>query len=246
MSDLFYSFIRLSWNHPFQLSRKATIMGIENTHSKGAFLIAPNHNSHYDIPLLISHSKRRLDFLSITEIFKRPVIGRFFHHMNAFALDRSRPDARTVRIVLERLKKQRVVCMFPEGNLRCSQQSILYSGQMKPGLGRIGMLSQSPVIPCVIENSQAYRHFKSWLPLKRTRYGIIFGDPMTPPPKSNDSNADKQSAREFEQRYIQTMQSLHRQLLAAMHEQDGYQPAHPSDLTTNTVPTHDDTHTTPS
>ncbi len=99
--------------------------------------------------------------------------------MNAFPLDRSKPDSPTVRIILDRLKKGRAVAMFPEGHIRTMETSVLTGSPFKPGVARIAQLADAPVIPCAIVGTDVYRKVKSWLPLRRVKYGAIFGEPIT-------------------------------------------------------------------
>ena len=40
-------------------------------------------------------------------------------------------------------------------------------------------LADAPVIPCVIIGTDAYYKVRSWLPLRRVRYGANFGEPIT-------------------------------------------------------------------
>ena len=57
---------------------------------------------------------------------------------------------------------------------------MLQTRRIQSGIGRIAKIANVPIIPCVIVNSIAYSRFTSWLPIRRTRYGIAFGEPMPP------------------------------------------------------------------
>src|SRR4051812_23182449 len=118
MSDAFYNFIWFVGRHPFWMSSYPMILHrdrIENL--KPPFILAANHTSYFDVPILIRHSPWKLDFLSITEVFRNPLVAAFMYGMNAFPLDRSRSDPKTVKILLDRLAKNRVIAMFPEGHI---------------------------------------------------------------------------------------------------------------------------------
>jgi 1-acyl-sn-glycerol-3-phosphate acyltransferase len=71
----------------------------------------------------MASTSRLLDFVSITEIFRKPLVAWFMSRMNAFPLDRSRVDSGTTRIILDRLKRGRTIVMFPEGNIRTAATS---------------------------------------------------------------------------------------------------------------------------
>jgi len=178
MSDAFYSVVLALGRPIFWLSSRPVVIGAENVPSAGPCLIAATHQSPYDIPLLMRHTPRPLDFVSIVEVFRNPLLAWFYGSLNAFPLDRSRPDSKTVRIILERLGRSRAVGIFPEGRLRTEAESVIRTRAIRPGIGRLACLSGAPIIPCVIINSGAYRRPSSWLPLRRTRYGIIYGTPI--------------------------------------------------------------------
>ena len=126
MSDRFYTFVRIIGCHPFWLSGRPTIIGLHHTAAPGAWLLACNHQSPYDVALLICQSKRHLDFVSITELFRNPLLAWFFGSWNAFPLDRSRRDPAAIRTILSRLAAGRVVAMFPEGGFRPGGRSIVH------------------------------------------------------------------------------------------------------------------------
>ncbi|CAN5433642.1 lysophospholipid acyltransferase family protein [soil metagenome] len=180
MSDLFYNTIWTICYPAFWTSSSPIVIGAEKTRRDGAFILASNHETPYDVPLLMRHCARPIDFVSITEVFRSPFIAWLYGSMNAFPLDRSRRDVHALRIIVDRLERGRVVGMFPEGRLRPGKDSLVHTKAIRPGIGRIARLASAPILPCIVINSAAYSRFTSWLPFRQTRYGIIFGDPIEP------------------------------------------------------------------
>ena len=178
MSDAFYDVVRLVGRHPFWVSSRPLVIGAEHTRREGAFLIASNHQSPFDVPVIMRHARRRVDFVSIREVFERRLLGAFYGAMNAFPLDRARADPRTVRVILDRLARGRVVGIFPEGGFRRGAASVVHSRRIRPGVGRIARIADAPIVPCVVIGAEAYARWQSWLPLRRVRYGVIFGEPI--------------------------------------------------------------------
>jgi len=178
VSDLFYQIIRTLGTPAFWVSSSPVVLGLENLPRQGPFILAASHTSPYDVPLLIRHSPRPLDFVSIVEVFRNPLVAWFYGSLNAFPLDRGRADSKTVRVILDRLGRGRVVAMFPEGGFRRGADSVFVSRKIKPGTARLAAIAAVPIVPCVIINSEAYSRIASWLPLRRTRYGLIFGPPL--------------------------------------------------------------------
>lgn len=180
MSDAFYRVVRFFGSHPFWMSSRCVVTGLEHIPRPGPAIIACTHSSPFDVPLLIRHSPRLLDFVSIVEVFENPFVAWFYGSMNAFPLDRHKPDAPTVRTIFNRLEKGRAVALFPEGAIRRGERSVIRTRTIKPGVGRIANRSGAPVIPAVVVNSFAYTSAKAWLPSRATRYAIAFGPPISP------------------------------------------------------------------
>jgi 1-acyl-sn-glycerol-3-phosphate acyltransferase len=212
MSDLAYNIVWGIGAHAFWVSSKPVMLHRDRLRRPGAYILAPTHLSVFDVACLIAIAPRNLDWVSIVEVFRKPLVGLFYGSMNAFPLDRSRPDSPTVRIILDRLAGGRVVAMFPEGNLRTPETSVLAGGHFKPGVARIAQLADVPVIPCVIVGTDAYKKAMSWLPLRRVRYGVVFGEPMWVRKDLEKHEATKVFVDELKQAYL----ALHAELKAAM------------------------------
>jgi len=180
MSDVFYRVVRFFGSHPFWLSSRFVASGLEHIPASGPAIIACTHSSPFDVPLLIRHSPRLLDFVSIVEVFANPFVAWFYGNMNAFPLDRHKPDAPTVRTIFSRLEQGRAVALFPEGAIRRGERSVIRTRTIKPGVGRIANRAGAPVVPAVVVNSVAYARASAWLPMRATRYSIAFGPPISP------------------------------------------------------------------
>lgn len=206
MSDFFYQIVRTVGTPAFWISSSPVVVGIHHVSRPGPFIIAANHSSPYDVALLIRHCPRPLDFVSITEVFRNPLVAWFYGSLNAFPLDRGRADSKAVRVILDRLSRGRVVAMFPEGGLRRGPASVLVSRKIKPGVARLAALASVPIVPCVIVNSEAYSRVRSWLPLRRTRYTLSFGEPIA----ANGDPATVEAA------LVEAMVSLNERMVGAI------------------------------
>ena len=181
MSDRFYNFVWGAGCHVFWLTSKPVVIGADRTKIDGPFILAATHSSAYDIPLLIRHTRRVIDFVSTVEVFSQgKLFAWFYRSLGAFPLDRSKPDAPTVRTILDRLANGRVVAIFPEGGIKKEQHAVYNTRKMRPGIGRIAKLANVPIVPVVLLGSIAYSKWWSWLPIRQVRYGVIYGEPIVP------------------------------------------------------------------
>ncbi|MEO6434274.1 MAG: lysophospholipid acyltransferase family protein [Tepidisphaeraceae bacterium] len=178
MSDTFYSWVVFLGQHAFRVTGDSVVLHADRIPRHGPFILASTHTSAYDVPVLMRASRRRLDFVSITELFRNRKVAWFFSNMNAFPLERNRADPATVRIILDRLERGRAVAMFPEGGIRSERESIVHGTKFRPGVARIARLAGVKIIPVVVWGTRQYEQLKSWLPIGQTRYGINFGKPM--------------------------------------------------------------------
>jgi 1-acyl-sn-glycerol-3-phosphate acyltransferase len=208
LSDWFYNVVWYTFWPAFGVSSTPIVLHPERPRREGAYLLAANHLSPFDVACLIKESGRKIDFVSITEVFKNPFMAWFYGNMNAFPLDRSRVDAGTTRIILDRLRRGRAVGIFPEGSIRTQENSVLNGGRIKPGVIRLAKLANVPIIPTVVLGTSAYRRVLNWAPLRRVRYGINYGEPIDPS-KSSD-------IEDLQTQLIAAYRSLHEELLAAM------------------------------
>jgi hypothetical protein len=111
-----------------------------------------------------------------------PVGAWFYRNMNGILYDRSSPDPRAVRGVLERLRRGRLVAIFPEGKLCEYAHSVFTDLPLRPGMCRLAIAAQAPILPVVLLNTDVYCRVRAWMPTRGTRYGIYFIGPLLPPP----------------------------------------------------------------
>ena len=200
MSDLFYSVVVLVCRHAFVVSSDSVVLHASRIPRRGAFLLASTHTSPFDVPVLMRASRRRLDFVSITEVFRNPWMAWFYSNMNAFPLDRNRADPKTVRIILDRLERGRAVAIFPEGRVRPEAESVMHGASFRPGVARIARLAGVQIIPVVVWGANRYSRPASWLPVQRTRYGINFGEPLT---VSDEADGERHLAQAYRALYLE-------------------------------------------
>ena len=141
----------------------------------GPLIIAANHRSYIDPPLLNAIAPEPLVFLAKKELFEGRIKNWFFRNMNAIPVDRSKADLNALNEALERLKEGCKVCIFPEGR-RAPEKGFL---KPKPGVGYLVAKAKVPVVPVYIHNSTDIlsRDNKKFRIPKREVI-IVFGKPL--------------------------------------------------------------------
>lgn len=208
MSNLYYDIVHGVGSAIFWTCSRPVVLHRERGDRAGAFIVAATHLSPFDVPMLIRHTPRRLDFVSIVEVFRNPFVAWFYGNMNAFPLDRSKPDGPTVRIILDRLERGRAVAMFPEGGIRTMENSVLNGGRMRPGVGRLAQMAEVPVVPAVVLGSGSFSRISAWLPVRRIRYGVIYGESISLDPGLEKAEAIKVMEERLREAFLRLYQEL--------------------------------------
>ena len=136
----------------------------ENANRTGGFLLAANHISHFDPFIISSVIGRKIDWMTMAEFFRPPVVGFLLRAVDAFPADRDRANRKTIRTAIERLKEGRIVGLFPEGGIRDGARSLLEGAPLRPGASTLAHIAGVPILPCVIVGSDRLYSTKRWLP----------------------------------------------------------------------------------
>jgi 1-acyl-sn-glycerol-3-phosphate acyltransferase len=172
---------------------------------KGAWILAANHISHFDPPLIGIAARRKIDWMGMIEIFRQPLFAAWLRRVDAFPVDRAHLDRRAVRIALTRLRAGHAVGIFPEGGIRDGVGSVLEGALPRPGVAGLSQLTGAPIIPCVIMGSDRFYIIdRIWRPWRRIPVWIAFGEPLLPP----TGRAGAAARAEMERRLADAFQGL--------------------------------------
>ena len=211
---------------------RVRVLGRENANRSGGFLLASNHISHFD-PFLISlRVRRRIDWITMAEFFRPPVLGFLLRSIDAFPAARDRADLETVRTAIDRLKRGRIVGIFPEGGIRDGVRSLLEGAAVRPGAATFAQIADVPVVPCVILGTDRFYSRKQCLPFRRTPVWIAFGKPISSSPELQKSLARER----IESELAAAFKSLYAELLEKFQLTTDDLP-HPPRTRTGSCPT---------
>lgn len=127
------------------------VTGSGNVPATGGILFIANHQSNFDIPILIGHVPRDKGFIAKIELLKVPSFGRWMKYIGCVFIDRkdARQSLTAMNHAAERLKEGHSLVVFPEGTR--SADGIV--GQFKPGSLKIAMKAKVPIVPVTIKGS---------------------------------------------------------------------------------------------
>lgn len=125
------------------------IVGRENLITEGPVLIASNHQSFLDPPLVGNLYHTEMVFLARKTLF----VGYFkwlYPRLNAIPVDQDRPDMSSLKTIIRKLKEGHRVLVFPEG-ARTLDGEI---GEAAPGIGLIAAKSGAVIQPVRISGAR--------------------------------------------------------------------------------------------
>jgi len=150
--------------------------GAEHVPRQGPVLLAANHLSVLDPPLVGIGAPRTLHFLAKAELFRVPVFGRLIGWLHAHPVEREGADAQALRQALGLLRAGRALLVFPEGT-RGTEGTL---GPARPGAGLLAMLSGAPVVPVYIQGTGRVLPRGATWP-RRAPVTVTFGPPLSFP-----------------------------------------------------------------
>ena len=158
------------------LKYRMRVTGREHVPASGGAVIAANHCSYLDPPVMAWCNNRRIvHFMARDTLFSNPIARWFFPRVAVIPLDRTRGDLGALKKAIATLKEGKVIGLFPEGTRSPD-------GQMHPAKGGIGFLiakGEVPVVPLYI--SGTYEAFpKGAKKMRPSRVVARLGKPITP------------------------------------------------------------------
>jgi 1-acyl-sn-glycerol-3-phosphate acyltransferase len=136
----------------------------------GPAIVAPNHFSFLDHFFAAIFLRRKMHFMSKSQLFKPPM-QFIYTHGGVFPVMRGHGDQEafvTARTILER---GGVVTMYAEGGRSRTGEL----GEPKAGIGRLALETGAPVVPTAIAGSAKVR---DWKRLQFPKVTIQYGTPF--------------------------------------------------------------------
>jgi 1-acyl-sn-glycerol-3-phosphate acyltransferase len=165
-----WSFFRLMYATCFRWR----VFNPERVPQTGAVILASNHASFLDPPLVGSGLNRAINYLARESLFRFPGIGTLLRSWNAVPVDRDGGGAAGLKAILDRLLAGGGIILFPEGTRT-------RDGKLQPahsGIGLVVIKSQAPVVPV-----RTFGTFEAWgrnnkIPRPK-KVAVKYGKPMS-------------------------------------------------------------------
>jgi 1-acyl-sn-glycerol-3-phosphate acyltransferase len=159
---------------------RISIEGRENVPPQGGIIVATNHLSRWDIPLLLLIPGRKdLTALVTDKYLEYPFIRWFIEAAGGIWIDRTRADFTAFRKAIEALEAGQSLGIAPEGT-RSDKDGLL---EGKPGTVLLAVKAQVPVVPVALTGTEVVA--RNWW--RRPRLIMRFGKPFVLPPLTREN-----------------------------------------------------------
>lgn len=144
---IYYSFCR-AFRMIYDWVGRLEVAGLEHAPVKGPFLLASNHCSHLDPPLVGGQLLHEVNFLARKTLWSTPLMSWIFDNLKCVPIDRDGggADLAAFKRMFGLIRKGEVIGVFPEGTRSTN-------GKLLPAKAGIGMLACKfavPVLPARI------------------------------------------------------------------------------------------------
>jgi 1-acyl-sn-glycerol-3-phosphate acyltransferase len=143
----------------------------ERIPASGPLILAPNHFSFMDHFFVGMFTRRQVQFMAKSQLFRRPM-QFVYNHGGVFPVRRGHSDEEafiTARMILAR---GGCVVMYCEGGRSRTDEPAEHA---KPGIGRLALESGAAVVPVAIHGSQRVRN---WTRLQFPQVTVSYGEPL--------------------------------------------------------------------
>jgi len=156
--DMLYAILHLFLRLLGRLLFRVRVIGADHIPKTGPVLVAPNHVSYLDIPLLGVMINRPLHFMGKASLFRGRWVGWLYRTLNGFPIERGSRSRIGLMEAVDRLKEGHCVAMYPEGGRSLDGRL----QEPKPGIGMIVALSGAKVVPAYVAGTDKVLPVGAW------------------------------------------------------------------------------------
>ncbi len=131
---------------------RARVKGLKNINPSEPYIYMANHQSNFDIPVLLAYLPVQFRWLAKAELFKIPLFGLAMKRVGYIPIDRSdfRSAIKSLKKAAETIRKGTSVVIFPEGTRSMNGQIRSF----KKGGFIMAIDSKVPIVPVIVHGTR--------------------------------------------------------------------------------------------
>ncbi len=165
---MFYSFLKVVLYVLAKVILRLEISGTENIPQNGPVVIASNHLSLLDPPIIGVAATRKIHFMAKQELFV-PILGSIYRTLGAFPVRRGAADRNAIKFGIDLLLAEKVLAIFPEGTRSKNGQL----GKAEPGALMMAGKARAVIVPTAVSGTNLRSNGRVWPKVK-----VKFGKPI--------------------------------------------------------------------
>ncbi|MGE0198495.1 MAG: lysophospholipid acyltransferase family protein [Simkaniaceae bacterium] len=185
---LFYFTVIYFFRLIFKVFYRLKVYG-KNHYLSGSAIIAPNHVSFLDPPIIAISCPGEIHFLARQTLFKS-FFGKAISALNTHPVQKEATNLKVMKLVHQLLKAGHKVLLFPEGTRSRDNQL----QEIKPGIGMLISKSECAIIPTYIHGTYEIWSRNRKLPKFFGKTAVVFGTPIL---WEDYADMDKKEAQEL-------------------------------------------------
>jgi len=171
-----YRILRAVANALLSLITQREYIGLENFPAEPPYILATNHLSIWDSPLLLTVCPHRIRAFAAAKHKRNPLYASLLAMMGSIWVRRGEVDREALQEALTALKHGEALGMAPEGT-RARGTYALQGG--KTGVAYLATRADVPIVPVGVTGTEQIKHN---LPrLRRTHLRVVVGQPFRLP-----------------------------------------------------------------
>jgi 1-acyl-sn-glycerol-3-phosphate acyltransferase len=175
----------------YQMFFRGDVAGLENLPRKGGYIVAVNHASVLDPPIVGIFLQNQVSFFARKTLWKPGIAAWWLDAVGTIPVDRDGGTSLdAIKRVLRSLSHDRAVIVFPEGTRSLDGEL----QEPRPGVGFIACKAQVPVVPARIFGSfEAFGRSGGMRP--GSPVSVTYGRPLAPAEFDQPSDGKERYAR---------------------------------------------------
>lgn len=165
---MIYAVVKVILRVLFTVVLRMRVEGTENIPKEGPLVIASNHLSLLDPPVIGTAATRKVHFMAKQELFV-PILGDIYKILGAFPVRRGGADRAAIKHGIEILQSSQVLAIFPEG----TRSKTGKLGKAEPGVLMMASKAMATIVPCCVIGTDFQRQGRIW-----PKVTVRFGKPM--------------------------------------------------------------------
>jgi 1-acyl-sn-glycerol-3-phosphate acyltransferase len=157
---------------PFRWYFDLVVSGEDQVPRAGPVVLAANHDSMWDVPLLVAAAERPIVFMAVAGVFESRAASWVFTRLGGFPIRRGVGDLAGLRAAIDVLRSDRMLGIYPEGTRRPGRLL-----PFRPGAAWLALVTGATLLPVGIVGTREIVRKGSWVP-RRAPVRISFGHPL--------------------------------------------------------------------